>query len=84
MEVLRLELVTNPDETRTTLRFKKNELNAAIKKKNLLKRNRQNKKLFRDWQKEKNITGNYMYSRIMLEYWIIWGGEMNGWGGVGV
>ena len=29
-DVLRLELVTNPDETPATLEFKKNELNAAI------------------------------------------------------
>ena len=29
-DVLRLELVTNPDETPATLKFKKNELNAAI------------------------------------------------------
>ena len=66
-DVLRLELVTNPDETRATLKFKKNELNAPIKKKNLLKRNRQNKKISHDRQKEKNITGNYIFSRIMFK-----------------
>ena len=66
-DALRLELVTNPDETCAILKFKKNELNTAIRKKNLLKRNRQNKKLSRDRQKEKNITGNYIFSRIMFE-----------------
>ena len=66
-DVHRLELVTNPDETRATLKFKKNELNAAIKKKNLLKRNRQNKKISRDRQKEKNIARNYIFSRIMFK-----------------
>ena len=45
-DALRLGLVTNPDETRATLKLKKNELNAAIKKKNLLKRNCINKKTF--------------------------------------
>ena len=65
-DVLHLELVTNPNETCTNLKFKKNELNAAIKK-NLVKRNRQNKKLSCDQQKEKNIAGNYIFSRIMFE-----------------
>ena len=55
-DVLRLELVTNPDETHATLNFKRNELSAAIKKKNLLKCNRQNKKLSRNRQKEKNLN----------------------------
>ena len=67
-DVLRLELVTNPDETGATLKFKKNELNEAIKKKNLLQRNRQKKKKIScDRQKEKNITGNYIFPRIMLK-----------------
>ena len=77
-DVLRLELVTNSDKTLATLKLKKNELNAAIKRKNVLKCNRQNEKLSRDRQKEKNITGNNIFSRIMLESWIIWG-RWNKW-----
>ena len=78
-DVLCLELVTNPDEICATLKFKKNELNTAIKKKN---QNHQNKKLSCHQQMAKYITDNYIFSRIMFESWIIWG-WWNKWVGQG-
>ena len=50
--VLRLNVITNVDETNTTLKKKKNDLAKAVKRKYSLSRNRANQKAFRDRKKQ--------------------------------
>ena len=48
-----MNIISNPEETRATIKAKKAEVQSAIKKKNILKRNRINQKLARGKRKEK-------------------------------